>query len=562
MYLDAGSNGAHFDYDTEVAKKFSAGGSGSITLNTGLERLKMATDWAASKGVKLALTETAMPLDDTRWQESFKRAVNHARATGCEVYTWMGGNHWPIHNHAINHVPGWHQNKTLEPSVGGPIKAASGVAKAVLFDDGPGHAPAGTSVTITVYARGNLANPVTVRVSSNNGGTLSKSTLTIPAGPNGQDTYTYTSAANRVATLTYSSDGQLSGQVPPPRKVYSLSDPVSHAAISLADAAMALIAKYSASKWDLNDGYTDYMLGAPAAAGQNVRAVSDSGYGSSAGNAMEMINWINKDSSAMGTMTVPVMRQTNGRKNSDHSVPNTFGFWCKKSDRRPGVQANPKNRVLYNLEDPHFAIAAVSVPGLGNSGVVFQTSKTESPYTADLGFTNSQPQARWLDSAGKTVQLVSPARLEANKVSVISLTSAPGNQKLRVNSAVVASAYSTFAASSCTQMLIGWGYTNYYPQGSFGGNVYAVITGKGAPTAAELAVMERYLSQAPAAPTPTEPKPTEPTPATSYPQWTGSPKRYVPGNIVSRLGKNYICIAPSENSPPEWTSRHWSVYKA
>ena len=116
--------------------------------------------------------------------------------------------------------------------------------RATLFDDGPGYAPAGTPLTITVYARGNLAQPVVLTVASNKGGTFSKTRLTIPAGANGQDSFTYTPAANQVATLTYTSDGQLAGQVPPPRKVFSLTDPVAYAATSLADAALAIIAKY------------------------------------------------------------------------------------------------------------------------------------------------------------------------------------------------------------------------------------------------------------------------------------------------------------------------------
>ena len=491
MYLDAYSNGFAFDYDTEIARNFSAGfGSVPINLDTGLNRIKLAIDWATPRGIKLALTEIGMPIDDPRWEETFKRAVNYARANGCEVYTWMGGNHWPIRNYAINNVPGWHQNKTLEPSVSGPMKAAAGISGATLYDDGPGWAPAGTSVTITVYARGNLAAPVTVTVSSNNGGTLSKSVLAIPAGPNGQDSYTYTSASNRVATLTYSSSQM---PVPPARKVYSLADPVAYASTSLGDAAMALVAKYSACKWEMADGYTDYMQGAPAADGQRVRAISDSGYGSSPGNAMEMLNWINKDMGPAGTMEAPVMRVTNGRKNTDHTYWDTFGFWCKKCESLAGVQANPRNRVPYNVNDAHFAIAAVSVPGQWSNGTVFQACKAEDYFLADLGFSNSQPQAKWVDANGMTVQLVSPTQLSANAPAVLSLTSVPGAQRLRVNSAVVGSASATMGPGACTQMTLGWSFYGYYPRGGFGGNMYAVITGKGAPTASELNVMERYL---------------------------------------------------------------------
>ena len=491
LYLDASSNGYAFDFDTEVSKKFNAGiGNSSIDLDTGVKRLKHATQWAKAKGVKLALTEIGMPLDDPRWEETFRRAMNHAHEEGCEVYSWMGGNHWPARNYPINHVPGWHQNKTLEPEVAGPMKASASVVRASLFDDGPGYAPAGTSVTITVYARGNLANPVNVTVSSSNGGTLSKSVLTIPAGPNGQDTFTYTSEPNRVATLTYSSSAS---QVPPPRKVFSLTDPVAYAATSLADAALAIVAKYSASKWEMAEGYTDYMQGVPSSDGQPLRAVSDSGYGSSPGNAMEMVNWINKEMGPAGDIAVPVMRVFNGKKSADVSAPNTYGLWCKKAQRLPGIQANPRNKVPYNIEDPHFAIAAVSVAGSSN-GVLFQASKAEEGYTSELSFADGRPQAQWTDAGGQSVQLTGPAALAANTPAVVSMTSAPGAQRLRVNAAVVGSGWASLAPSAFTQMLIGWGFTNYYPRQNFGGNIFSVIAGKGAPSAEELTVMERYLA--------------------------------------------------------------------
>jgi endoglucanase len=489
-YLDAYSNGAAFDWNTEVAKNFSAGeGNYSISTNTGYNRLKIATDWAASKGVKLALTEVGMPLDDARWTQSFSGLLNLARQQGVEVYSWMGGNHWPIHSYPINHVPGFHQNKTLEPTVSGPMKAAWGMGSATLFDDGPGWAPSGTSVTITVYARGYLASPVTLTVTSSNGGTLSTSAVTIPAGANGEVTYTFTSASNSVTTLSYSG----AAQVPPPRKVYSLSDPVAYSATNLEDAAMALIAKYRASKWVMADGHTDYMQGVPAADGQAVRAISDSGYGSSPGNAMEMLNWVNKEGANTGGMVVPVMRSANGKRYSDHSAGNTWGFWCKKAAPQGGIQPNPKNRTLYDLQDAHFAIAAVSVPSLWNSGAVFEASKSEERYSAQLNIIGSAPQARWQDANGQVVELTSSIKMVANTPAVVAMTSVAGAQRLRVNSAVAGSASATLSPSVLSQMLIGWGFLGYYPRGGFGGNMYSVITGKGAPTAAELTVMERYL---------------------------------------------------------------------
>jgi endoglucanase len=225
-----------------------------------------------------------------------------------------------------------------------------------------------------------------------------------------------------------------------------------------------------------------------------VRAISDSGFGSSAGNAMEMINWINKDNAATGTAQIPVMRTTNGKKNVDVTVYDTWGLWCKKSEPTAGVQANPRNRVPYNIEDSHFVIAAVSVPGSSNTGLVFQASKTEEGQTSELGFINSQPQANWIDVNGKAVTLTSATRLTANTPAVVALTSVAGAQRLRLNSAVVGSASATLAPSAFTQMLIGWGYLNYYPRGGFMGNIYSVVAGKGAPTTSELGVLERYLA--------------------------------------------------------------------
>jgi endoglucanase len=491
MYLDAGSSGQRFDFDSELALGYNAGfGPGPIDLNTGVERLKLAVDWAKPRGLRLALTETGMPIDDPRWEDMFSRLLNFARENDIEVQSWNGGSHWTLHNNAISIVPGWHQNRTMEPQVAGVMKASAGVAKATLYDDGPGWAPGGAPVTVTVYARGYLPAPVTLAIASSNGGTLSKSQVTLPAGANGQDSYTFTPGANRVTTLTYTASG---GMAPPqPRRVYSLADPVAYAATSLADAALAIIAKYSASKWELADGYTDYMLGSPAAEGQQVRAIADSGYGSSPGNAMEMVNSINTDSANMGHMTVPIMRVTNGRKHSDQSAPNTMGFWCKKTIPLAEVQPNPRNKVPYLLNDAHFTIAAVSVPG-GGSGPVFQASNSGHVYVSELGFANGQPRARFLDPAGTSVVLTSPAQLAANQPAVISLTSAPGAQRLRVNSNVAGSGSASFGASVFDQMLIGWSFLEYFPREFFGGNVYSVITGKGAPTAAELQVLERYL---------------------------------------------------------------------
>lgn len=77
---------------------------------------------------------------------------------------------------------------------------------------------------------------------------------------------------------------------------------------------------------------------------------------------------------------------------------------------------------------------------------------------------------------------------------MIALTSVPGAQRLRVNSAVVGSSSATMGPGACTQMLIGWGFLGYYPRDIYAGSIYSVISGKGAPTTSELAVLERYLA--------------------------------------------------------------------
>jgi hypothetical protein len=493
MYLDAGSSGQRYDYDEEVALGYNAGfGPGAINLNTGVDRFKLAVDWAQPRGIQLALTETGMPVDDPRWQEMFRRLVDYARANGAEVYTWHGGNHWNLHNAAINHVPGWHQNKTLEPPMSSVLKASAGVESATVFDDGPGWSASGSAVTISVHARGYLANPVTLSIASDNGGTFGSTQVTIPAGANTETSYTFTPVANKVTTLTYA---VVSGPVapPPPRKVYSITDPVAYEATSLADAANALIAKYSACKWEMTDGYTDYMLGVPAAAGQAIRAVSDSGFGSGNGNAMGMINWHNNEG-AMSPMVPPVMRVANGRRCADFSAANTTGLAIRKTIPLAVVQPNPRNQVPYTVGDAHFTIAAVSVPGAGNSGVMFQASRSDHAYASQLTFSNSQPQAQCNDPQGTAVVLTSPTRLAPGGPAVVAFTSIPGAQTLRVNSVVAGSASATFSASPLDQMLIGWGFQEYFPRAGFGGNVYGVITGKGAPSSAELQVMERYLA--------------------------------------------------------------------
>jgi endoglucanase len=312
-YLDATNSGQGANWDVQVAQHFTAGidNNAPIDTMTGAKRLQLALDFAAPRKMQLALTETGMPTDDPRWQQSWTNMLGLAKANNVEVYSWGGGSYWQYHGEHFTNIPTWYQNRPAESQQGGAMMAVAQSWNASIFDAGPGWGVDGSGapapVTITVYARGALQNAITITVSSDNGGTFkdNKRTLVIPAGANGSDSFTFTPKANTVTTLTYASPANLS--LPPARKVYSLTDPVTPSlSFSLEDRAMALLAKYSAAKWDMGDGYTDPLYGVPCANGQELRAVSDSGYGSSAGNELEMVNWFNTGA-GMGPFTLPKM---------------------------------------------------------------------------------------------------------------------------------------------------------------------------------------------------------------------------------------------------------------
>ncbi len=491
LYLDAASNGHAFDYDIERRKDFSAGfGGRAIDADTGAKRLALASEWARERKLRLALTEVGMPVDDPRWQRMFQRTLERAAHDGVEVYSWMGGNHWPIRNYPIHHVPGWYQHRTLVPAVAGPMQQAARIAKVTLYDEGPGWAEGGRAVEITLQARGWLREPLKVTVSASSG-KLSSTQLTLPAGANTAVAYRFTPEAGQVATLSYAAAG---GVVPPPsRKVYALADPLAHAARDLAEAAHAILAKYGASKWEMGHAHTDYVGGAPARDGQPVRAVADSGFGSSTANAMEMLCFINTDNPDAGAIRPPVLREVEGRKAIDLSAPGSWGLWCKKRAPMPGVQPNPRNRVPYDLEGEYFAIAALRVPDENAGGVVFQASRAEARQASELMLEGGVPQARWTGGEGRQAVLRAPERLGPGAPAVLALTSAPGAQSLRVDSRVVARAEARFAPAVFDQLLIGWGFSDHYPRDSLRGQVFGAIAGKGRPSEAELAVLERYL---------------------------------------------------------------------
>src|SRR5207247_1789503 len=156
-------------------------------------------------------------------------------------------------------------------------------------------------------------------------------------------------------------------------------------------------------------------------------------------------------------------------------------------------QPNPRNVIPYTVGDPHFMMAAVSL-NTPQDGIVFQASNSYVATASQIAIVGGRPQARCFDAGQDSVTITAPAALAAGTPAVLTFTSAPGAQRLRVNSSVVASASAVIGASACDQMLIGWGFQQFYPQQGFGGNVFAVVTGKGAPTTAELQLMESYLA--------------------------------------------------------------------
>lgn len=510
-YLDATNSGQGANWDLQVAQHFTAGidNNAPIDTTTGAQRLQLALDYTLPRKMQLALTETGMPPDDPRWQQSWTNMLKLAKANNVEVYSWGGGSFWEYHGEHFTNIPTWYQNRVAESQQGGAMMAVAQDWHAAIFDAGSGWGVDGSGspapVTITVYARGALQQSVTLTVSSDNGGNFSKTSLVIPAGANGSDSFTFTPQANSITTLTYAGPAGLS--LPPPRKVYSLINPVAYSATDLADAAMALLAKYSAAKWDMGDGYTDPLYGVPCADGQELRAVSDSGYGSSAGNELEMVNWFNT-APGMGPFTVPKMATVTtpagSRKAADltkdpANITTVFGLWCRKRLPIPLTDAtrftadpNPVEAIPYGLNSPQFTVAAISVPA-ATSGVIFQASTANSVQLAALELNNGRPQARFVDTNGTPTVVPALTALAPNTPTTVAFVSSGSAQTLRVGSATVNAASTPLPAAQFDQMLLGSGFSTDYPQEGFGGYLFAAVTGVGTPTTAEMGVIESYL---------------------------------------------------------------------
>ena len=491
LYLDRDNSGNFFDYNTESAQ-LAVGATGNVSATTGRDRLNTAIVWANSKTPvpNLALSVFGVPIDDARWLLSAKNAIDLAVTQGVEIYASTGGSYYLNRSDPLNAMPQWHQNRPKEPLLFGTMRQAAAHKGHVLFDDSQSFAAIGAPITVTVYARGNVdvALALTVAKSAGATGTLSKTALVIPAGANGFDTFTYTPTASQVATLTYSGPAQ----VPPPRKVYSLTDAPAHESTSLIDAAHSILAKYAASKWEMRDGFTDYVMGAPAVAGNALRAVADTGFGSTPDNALEMVN-SNNESLNQGLRLRPVLRNSPSNvRSGDFSAQGTTGLWSRKN-RIEQAGYVPKNKCVFEIQEAHFAMICLSVPAAAKTGSALMTSVTHTNSRVELRLDNGVARCIWEDAAGINSTLADTSALALNTPLVVTATSIAGAQKLRVASAQVASDTKTFGATAFNAHIIGGGYYGYDFKDSFGSTAFAAVVGKGAPTTLEIGVLERYL---------------------------------------------------------------------
>lgn len=498
MYLDASSSGASFDWATEVAKGNSAGEpAGPITTATGANRLSVGTAWANTHSFSLALTELGMPVDDSRWYDSFKNAIALAHTNNVEIYAWMGGNHWPIHSYPINCVPQWHQHKTMEPLVSGFMRNQASIYSGKLFDScQSGLLATSATATVTVYARGSLQNNITVSVAAAGTGTLSKTQLVISAGANNTDSFTYIAGSNEAATITYTYANN--GDAIPPRLIYSIADPTGLAATNLSAAAMAIMQKYNACLWNASDAHTDYMNGAACTSGTGVRAIADSGWGSAVQNPQEMIQWVNLEATSMGAMVLPTWETAGGlaRVNFDKGLgSDPWGPWLKKSTINSTSNPAPVDKMSYHLIDDHFVVAAIQTSTLSAvDGTIFLAGEVESFNRSELRLGNGLPQIIRTDGT-LTHTATSATTLSTDTAHVVSMYARSAvSETLRVDKVQVATfSGSAMSAQNFNQMTIGWNYTGFFSRGSFQGKVYSVCAGKGAPTVSEMAVLEKYL---------------------------------------------------------------------
>jgi len=504
VYLDHAGSGSYFDWEYESTLEAPPRTSKNIpaektSVATGARRIQYFIDWLKKYNVKGALTEIAMPADSYHWQTSYLNALKAARLAGIEVYAWQGGRHWIVHNMAISVVPNVAQGIQQHAHAIGPTLAAANVEVAGIFDVGSSYSASGRFV-ITVYARGNLLSPVTLSLSDGGaGGTFSAQTITLPSGPNSSVQYVYTLPMNGVATVTYTA----SRQVPPPRRLYSLSNPVAYAKQNLDDGARCILAKYNAVEYLPGNSFKDLIAQSRSVNGSSVGAVWDSGYGATGatnatrmpGNELGVVAWQDGRYPLLVASNVSAIRFTSSRGTGLRRVlrkPTVFG----------GIQSSPSAIAPFGPAQPHFSIAAVRPTGQYNVGAIWAMADMQSGFNqVELRAASGVISACWVDAAGKSVQIAAPAS-SYNKDAVATLVSGGSNfRKFRLNGANIASNSLELLAGQCNHISLGVTYANYWTTRPFDGDIYGAVYGAGAPTDEELGVLEAYLSRKMATPT-------------------------------------------------------------
>lgn len=513
LYLDATNGGFRFDWDQEVAKAFSAGeGSAVISTATGTNRIKFITDWKAANGnPPLACTEFGLPIElrasdlsiDQRWLDAGKATIDTLFNNNIQVFSWMGGDHWPIRGYPLNHVPRFHQNQTVEPQVSAYMQAKLGTTHAVIFDEGPCY---GTSVqTIKVVARGYLSAGVTLTVAADKG-TLSKTTLTLAAGTNSQDTFTFTPPTDDKSTISYTRTG--GGQVPPNRVFYSYTDPATKTGITAADAALAVVAKYGAALWLAQDAYTDYCSGVACTTnGDPMRAVSDKlGAASTIENPQEMVNWFNNETptSIRGIFLAPTWTHDgDGFPAMDLTSGTKYGLYSKHlAPVNNPTSINPSGdnyplpaaKALFDLTDSHFGVVTFKISTAGTSGVLAGAQEMQGAQHTVLQLNAGKVELDQFDVNSVEAKLADTTVQGLHAPCTASFVSTASAQKLRVNGVQVASgAHSWSAASPFSTLTWGGGHWNFFPVVGPQVHTHGCIFGKGSPRDDEMGVLEAYL---------------------------------------------------------------------
>lgn len=496
FYLDHVSSGGVFDWTIEFAAGFCAGESNTVgaRLTTGGTRANYMITYAGT-GQKVAITEMGMPVNDLNWQTSAQTAADNLFAANIEYYAWAGGNHFPNHDFALCAVPNFKRpGLTMEPLICGILHKSAARSKYTIYADADKNfGAAGTVCTVTLYTRGYSPSGLVVNLAKTGAGTLSAANVTIPAGANKSVTFTYTTAGTEDATVTFSNQAQ----VPPVMHFYSM-DPVTYQATDAVIAGRACLAKYKAREWLASNCYTDYMGGNLVGAGGVPRAVYNSGFGEDYFNADGMKIWITPSYDSANFAIPTLTLDGNGKTYVEFAGTNVWGFWSHK--RYPNQEgANTENTCVNQTPflntDSFFQISSVAIPSQTLSGVVFATNNEQGSEKATLEINAGKASMVIRDGAyGAPTQTTDPAVMSVNTPHILTMTSAPGAQVLRMDGTQKGTSAANPAAAHFSSQEIGFIYDNYFPNTGWGGKWYASIAGKGAPTAGELFVMEQYLA--------------------------------------------------------------------